>query len=53
MSGNKIQKSRRNQILNLEKKLIKLADGKDVIGNGKEIVYHDKFKYIHTFGDGT
>jgi len=53
MSGNKIQKSRRNQILNLEKKLIKLADGKDVIGNGKEIVYHDKFKYKHTFGDGT
>ena len=35
------------------KKLIKLADGKEIIGNGKEIVYHKKFKYKHTFGDGT
>lgn len=42
----------REKILELERALISMADGDAVIGNGKEIVYHDRFKYKHTFADG-
>ena len=52
MSKNKIEISKREKILNLEEALIKVSDGVNVIGNGKEIAYHDKFKYKHTFADG-
>ena len=52
MSKNELEKDRREIILGLEKALIKMADGNVIIGNGKEVVYHDKFKYKHTFGDG-
>ena len=52
MSKNELEKDRRETILGLEKALIKMADGNVVIGNGKEVVYHDKFKYKHTFADG-
>jgi len=52
MSKNELEKDRREIILGLEKALIKMADGNVVIGNGKEVVYHDKFKYKHTFADG-
>ena len=52
MSGNKIQKSKRDQIVGLEKALVKIADGEVIMGNGKEIIYHDRFEYKHTFADG-
>lgn len=52
MSKNELQKDRRDIILELEKTLINIADGNVVIGDGKEVVYHDNFKYKHTFADG-
>ena len=52
MSKNALQKGRREIILGLEEALIEIADGDIVIGNGKEVVYHDKFRYKHTFADG-
>ena len=45
--------NQREKILSLEKALIEIADGKNIIGDGKEIVYHERYKYKHTFGDGT
>ena len=45
--------NQREKILSLEKALIEIADGNNIIGNGKEIVYHERFKYKHAFGDGT
>ena len=52
MSKNALQKGKREIILGLEETLIKVADGEMIIGNGKEIVYHDRFEYKHTFADG-
>lgn len=45
--------SQREKILTLEKALIEVADGKNIVGDGKEVVHHEKYKYKHTFGDGT
>ena len=42
----------RQEIIDIEKTLINLADNKNIIANGGDIVYHDKFKYKHTFADG-
>ena len=52
MSKNELQETKREKILELERALIEIADGENIIGDGKEIVYHDKFKYKHTFADG-
>ena len=52
MAKDELQRSRREVILGLEETLIGIADGDTVIGNGKEVVYHDKFRYKHTFADG-
>ena len=41
----------RQEIIDIEKTLINLADNKNIIANGGDIVYHDKFKYKHTFAD--
>ena len=52
MSKNELQETKREKILGLERALIEIADGENIIGDGKEIVYHDKYKYKHTFADG-
>ena len=42
----------KQEIIDIEKTLISIADNKNIIANGGDIVYHDKFKYKHTFADG-
>jgi len=39
-------------LIDLEETLISIADGENVIADNGNIVYHDKFKYKHTFADG-
>ena len=41
----------REEIVNIEQTLISLADGKNIIANNGNIVYHEKYKYKHTFAD--
>ena len=43
----------KQELIDMEKTLISLADGENIIADGGNIVYHDKFKYKHIFGDGT
>ena len=43
----------KQELIDIEKTLISLADGENIIADGGNIVYHDKFKYKHIFGDGT
>ena len=42
----------RKEIIDIEKALINIADNKNIIADSGNIVYHDKFKYKHTFADG-
>ena len=42
----------KQELIDMEKTLISLADGKNIIADNGSIVYHDKFKYKHTFADG-
>ena len=42
----------RRKIIDIEKTLISIADNENIIANGGDIVYHEKFKYKHTFADG-
>tara|TARA_R110000787_G_scaffold56053_3_gene129070 strand:- start:1380 stop:1847 length:468 start_codon:yes stop_codon:yes gene_type:complete len=42
----------KQELVDMEKTLISLADGKNIIADNGNIVYHDKFKYKHTFADG-
>ena len=41
----------RQELIDMEKTLISLADGENIIANGGNIVYHEKYKYKHTFAD--
>jgi len=41
----------KQELVDIEKRLISLADGENIIANNGDIVYHDKFKYKHTFAD--
>jgi len=43
----------KQELIDMEKTLISLADNKNIIADNGNIVYHDKFKYKHIFGDGT
>jgi len=61
MSKNELQKifdntpakSYREKVQTVENYLISIADGDNIIGNGKEIIYPEKFwKYKHSFADG-
>ena len=38
MSKNELQETKREKILELERALIEIADGENIIGDGKEIV---------------
>ena len=42
----------REKIIDIEQTLISLSDNKNIIADNGNIVYHDKFKYKHTFADG-
>ena len=42
----------REKIIDIEQTLINLADNKNIIADNGNIVYHNKFKYKHTFADG-
>ena len=53
MSKNEVSKNSRKKILNLEKSLIKIADGVNVEGDGKQVVTDSKIAPIkHSFADG-
>ena len=51
LKNNNKQLITKQELVDIEKKLISLADGKNIIANNGDIVYHDKFKYKHTFAD--
>ena len=42
----------REKILKLERDLIDIADGVNIVGNGKEIIHSDIAPLTHTFADG-
>lgn len=42
----------REHIEELQKFLISIADNENIIADGGNIVYREKFKYKHTFADG-
>ena len=44
--------SKREQIQSLQDLLISNADGKNIEGNGKEVIHSDNFPLKHTFADG-
>ena len=60
MSKNELQKifdntpakSYKDKVKQLEDYFVSIADGKDIVGNGKELVYPDMWKYKHSFADG-
>ena len=53
MSNNQIKKTNKENILGLEKKLINIADGINIEGDGENIVTNSKIAPIkHTFADG-
>mgnify|MGYP005633641339 CR=1 FL=1 len=45
-------KSYKEKIKYIEDYLISIADGVDIVGNGKELVYPDFWKYKHSFANG-
>ena len=45
-------KSYRDKVKQLEDHFISIADGKDIVGTGKELVYPSMWKYKHSFADG-
>jgi len=52
-TNNEVSSNFKKQVTELEKKLINISDNKIVFGDGKEIVHEKRYKYKHTFGDGT
>mgnify|MGYP003673326588 FL=1 len=45
-------KSYKEKIKYIEDYLVSIADGVDIIGNNKELVYPDFWKYKHSFANG-
>ena len=46
-------KSYRDKVKHIEDYLVSIADGENIIGTGKEIIYPDKlWEYKHSFADG-
>ena len=61
MSKNELQtifdntpaKSYREKVTKIEEFIVSIADGKDIVGNGKEIIYPDHlWQYKHSFAEG-
>jgi quercetin dioxygenase-like cupin family protein len=52
VKNNKKLSITKQELIDMEKTLISLADGENIIADNGNIVYHDKFKYKHTFADG-
>ena len=46
-----MSKDFRSTVTRLENNLKSIADGKNIIANNGDIVYHEKYKYKHTFAD--
>ena len=50
---NTIQISYKEKVKEIEDHFISIADGENIIGNGKEIIYPEKlWEYKHSFADG-
>ena len=49
LKKNKKTSITKQQLIDIEKAIISLADNKNIIANNGDIVYHEKFKYKHTF----
>ena len=50
---NTVQLSYKEKIKEIEDYFISIADGENIIGNGKEIIYPEKlWEYKHSFADG-
>ena len=50
---NTIQLSYKEKVKEIEDYFISVADGENIIGTGKEIIYPDHlWKYKHSFADG-
>ena len=60
MSKNELQKvfdntpvkSYKDKIKYIENYLINIADGENIVGNGKELIYPDFWEYKHSFANG-
>ena len=60
MSKNELQKifentpakSYKDKVKQIEDYFVSIADGKNIVGNNKELVYPDFWKYKHSFADG-
>jgi len=52
LKNNKKLSITRQELIDMEKTLVSLANGENIIADNGNIVYHDKFKYKHTFADG-
>ena len=51
-NSNEISINSREKILKLEKDVLALADGVNIIGDGKEIIHSNIVRLKHTFADG-
>ena len=51
LKNNKKLSITKQELIDMEKTLISLANDKNIIADNGNIVYHDKFKYKHTFAD--
>ena len=52
LTKNKKLSITKQELIDIEQALISLADNENIIADNGNIVYHDKFKYKHTFADG-
>ena len=51
LEKHKIKSITKQELIDIEKALVDNADNKNIIANNGDIVYHEKFKYKHTFAD--
>ena len=51
LKNNKKLSITKQELIDMEKTLISLANDKNIIADNGNIVYRDKFKYKHTFAD--
>ena len=49
---NTLAKSYKDKVQQVEDYFVSIADGKDVVGNGSELVYPDMWEYKHSFANG-
>jgi hypothetical protein len=49
---NTLASSYKEKVKKIEDYFVSIADGKNIVGNNKELVYPDFWKYKHSFADG-